>query len=419
MITEVRFSDIAPIYSDKIGIEIRSEENLSENDLKLITKAEFDKKIKIETWSAIGTNQQQAYSTHGLFRYFGKFPPSIATYLISTYTKEGDLVIDPMSGSGSTALECLFTKRKCIANDVNPLSVDIIKVKTTHIEKKILLDEFVRMEEAYHPLTYEEYPFKPEDCNSEHWFLEKTCDSLRGIKKLIEEITDNDVKNFYNIIFASVVRKVSKATTQQGRLFLDLDTAVEETFPVFKKKAMKEIENVSQLPHKEKDSIMVMNCDLRNDLMNKYRNTAELVILHPPYFNSYKYSSINCLESGWMGIERAKVRPHEIREFFKVGKPEKYVEYVDDMECALNKALSFLKPNGMLALMIGDTVIRGEYIPVTNTLINRIDGDLYDVEKIVIRVPRYTEASWVTSQRRKTNDIGIVINDFIVLFRKR
>lgn len=418
MYTETFFEGLSPVHTNKIGIEIRTENDLSPNDLALVEKACFDKKIPLESWCVIGTNQQQAYSTHGLFRYFGKFPPSIATHLICEYTNLGDIVIDPMSGSGSTAVECLHLNRKCLANDINPLCQKIITVKTTQLDRNSLLSTLAYIEENYKPLSYDEYNFIPNDCNYEHWFLPETCDSLRGLKYIISTIDDKKIENFFEIIFASIIRRVSKATTQQGRLFLDVETAVADAFPFFKKKALKEIENINNLPV-DNSFIQIINDDIREIQKHKYKGKAQLVILHPPYFNSYKYSSINCLESGWLDFQRSEVRPHEIREFFKVGKPEKFIEYVDDMEDALNNSLSFLKKDGVLALMIGDTVIKGKYIPVTNTLISRIDSKKYKVEKIAIRVPRYTEASWVTSQRRKANGIGITINDFIIIIRKR
>ena len=53
------------------------------------------------------------------------------------------------------------------------------------------------------------------------------------------------------------------------------------------------------------------------------------MILHPPYFNSYKYSSVNSLEMGWLGFDRLEYNKKEIREFFKVGKPENVDKYVD------------------------------------------------------------------------------------------
>ncbi len=40
-------------------------------------------------WACEASNRAQQYSTHGLFRYFGKFPPYVAQELISDYTAPG------------------------------------------------------------------------------------------------------------------------------------------------------------------------------------------------------------------------------------------------------------------------------------------------------------------------------------------
>lgn len=41
-------------------------------------------------------------------------PVELLEYLILTYTKEGDLVLDPTAGSGTTAIACMNTGRRCI-----------------------------------------------------------------------------------------------------------------------------------------------------------------------------------------------------------------------------------------------------------------------------------------------------------------
>ena len=40
------------------------------------------------------------------------------------------------------------------------------------------------------------------------------------------------------------------------------------------------------------------------------------------------------------------------------------------------------------------------------------------IEKVILRVPKYTEASWTASQRRNSEKVGITLNDFIILFRR-
>lgn len=412
------FNSLNNYYSDKVGIEIRSQEELIDREIALIEKSGLDQLAPVETWTALGTNQQLAYATHGIFRYFGKFPPPIATYMISQYTKEKDLVIDPMCGSGTTALEAGILKRRCAVNDVNPLSVLISKVKTTKIDKSLLEEKLEYLKANYRPMSLEEYAFVPVALKDpDHWFLKETSDSLRGIKYLIEQETNTNLKNFLKVIFAATIRRVSRATTQQGRLFLDVATALEDAFSTFEKRYEIGMKGLAELP--EISDIEYYNVDLKDLSAIDYEGKAKLVILHPPYFNSYKYSSVNGLEMGWLGYDRNQCNKKEVKEFFKVGKPENYERYVKDMSLALNNALNMLVPGGVLGLMIGDTIMKGEYIQVTRSLMDKLDSDKYEISKVVMRVPKYTEATWVASQRRDSNNIGITLSDYIVLIRKR
>ena len=412
------FNSLNSYYSDKVGIEIRNQEELIDQEIALIEKSGLDQLAPVETWTALGTNQQLAYATHGIFRYFGKFPPPIATYMISQYTNENDLVIDPMCGSGTTALEAGILKRRCVVNDLNPLSVLLSKVKTTKIDENVLVDKLEYFRSNYRPMNLEEYDFVPVALKDpDHWFLKETSDSLRGIKYLIEQETNAELKDFLNVIFAATIRRVSRATTQQGRLFLDVATALEDAFPTFEKRYEIGIKGLAELP--EISDIEYYNVDLKDLSAIDHEGKAKLVILHPPYFNSYKYSSVNSLEMGWLGYDRNQYNKKEVKEFFKVGKPENYERYVEDMSLALDNALNMLVPGGLLGLMIGDTIMKGEYIQVTKSLMEKVDTDKYEICKVAIRVPKYTEATWVASQRRDSNNIGITLSDYIVLIRKK
>ena len=401
---------------DKASLDIRSVETLTDNEKQLLASCKLAQFAPVEVWTAIGTNKQMAYSTHGVFRYFGKFPPPIATHLISTYTKDHDVVFDPMSGSGTTGVEAVLADRRCVLNDISPLSILLARVKTRHLEKSTLTCELEKIISKYRPLSCAEYDFTPQALRDPlHWFLPETCDSLRGIKFLIEKIEEPAIKDFFTVCFAAIVRRVSRATTQQGRLFLDVETAEKDALPFFIKRTQAAIEAVSGLPN-AKTLPDIRSFDLRAGIPNDLKKAANLIICHPPYFNSYKYSSVNSLELSWLDFNYREVSKGEVREFFKVGKEEKAELYVDDMEMTLRHLRSALKKNGVLALMIGDTVIHNNYIPVTHDLILRVQ-DIFNVELVVLRAPKYTEASWAASQRRETGKVGITLYDFIILLR--
>lgn len=400
------------------GIEIRKRVELNNVELDLLRNASLEDLGEIEAWTALGTNNQLSYSTHGIFRYFGKFPATIATHLINEYTSKSDYIMDPMSGSGTTAVESYLLERNCRVFDISPLSILLAKVKTTQIKKEILLQHFEQLKLEYKPLTKEEYDWAPIGLKDvDHWFLSATQDSIRGLIFLINKIENEDIKNFYTVCLAACIRSVSRATTQQGRLFLDVLTAKEDCWETFSKKVLKAIDAVSSLPNKKSEIEACLH-----DANEEYNlpSLNKLIIVHPPYFNSYKYSSINSLELAWLNTNHADVRKHEVREFFKVGKGEKVKFYVEDMVKTLTNMTKTLDKDGVLALMVGDSIIKGQYINATRQIIDSYlkENKKIIIEKVVLRVPKYTEASWTASQRRKSQNVGITLNDFIIIFRR-
>lgn len=71
-----------------------------------------------EFWTA---RQRQASSLHEI-SYRACFKPQLPRYFIERLTQPGDIVYDPFSGRGTTAIEAALLGRRVIANDVNPLS---------------------------------------------------------------------------------------------------------------------------------------------------------------------------------------------------------------------------------------------------------------------------------------------------------
>lgn len=70
----------------------------------------------------------------------GNIAGQIIMNLLYYYTKQGDLVLDPVAGGGSTIDACLVMGRKCLAFDINPLRDDIIQNDSTKlipIKKKV------------------------------------------------------------------------------------------------------------------------------------------------------------------------------------------------------------------------------------------------------------------------------------------
>lgn len=75
---------------------------------------------KYSTMSVIDKNfpidfQHKLRSEHG-----GQKPPKLCEQLIKTFTKEGQIILDPFAGVGGTLLGATISKRKAIGIDLNP-----------------------------------------------------------------------------------------------------------------------------------------------------------------------------------------------------------------------------------------------------------------------------------------------------------
>lgn len=76
--------------------------------------------------------------THSLYRYPARFSPMFARAAIETFTKPGDIVLDPFVGGSTTLVEALALGRHAVGVDVSELSLFLARVKTAlHSETEL------------------------------------------------------------------------------------------------------------------------------------------------------------------------------------------------------------------------------------------------------------------------------------------
>lgn len=85
----------------------------------------------LERVNGNGPNRQSTrYSAHGLHEYKGRFNPQIAKALLNIFgVKEGQWVLDPFCGSGTSLVEASHLGVNGIGTDINPLAVYLANAK--------------------------------------------------------------------------------------------------------------------------------------------------------------------------------------------------------------------------------------------------------------------------------------------------
>jgi DNA modification methylase len=123
---EVTFEDYKNFIKKTLEVTI---ENVK---FKLGQKKEIKelqpRNFKIENSTVWSFPERGSWATHYLnSKYRGNWAPEIARNLIIKYTKEGDLVLDQMVGSGTTLIECKLLGRNGIGVDINPSSIMVTR----------------------------------------------------------------------------------------------------------------------------------------------------------------------------------------------------------------------------------------------------------------------------------------------------
>lgn len=111
-------------------------------------------------------NRNWGHPWHSLCSYHGKLKPSIAHWLISEFTKEGDVILDPLCGVGTIPFEACLQGRVGVGNDLSELAYVVTKAKLekpnrSGVEDIICqLDEYIKKNKSSHSATeYENFGF--------------------------------------------------------------------------------------------------------------------------------------------------------------------------------------------------------------------------------------------------------------------
>ena len=84
--------------------------------------------FELETTTVWAFPNRGKWATHDA-KYRGNWSPYIPRNLILRYSQEGDTVLDPFVGGGTTAVEAKLTGRNFIGVDINPRAIEISNEK--------------------------------------------------------------------------------------------------------------------------------------------------------------------------------------------------------------------------------------------------------------------------------------------------
>ncbi|GFE57407.1 hypothetical protein [Geobacter sp. AOG1] len=361
----------------------------------------FLKNSNIEVWGDVGTNKDQNYLTHSLFRYFGKLPPVLTAKILREFvpaTISTPVVVDMMCGSGTTLVESIVHGFRSVGLDSNGLSIMVSKVKTTKIANskldKVYSDLLLRSK-GWNKISPSD-DYIPVMRNIDKWFTAETKDLLSISREALDTYKDDiDIYNFLFVSWLGIIRKCSNASVRTGRIFHDLQKPQQRVIDILFANIAANAKLIESLPSYDSTLIpKLMLGDARSFKVSDSR-ISDFTIMHPPYFALYKYSSdVLRFELEWGGYNRKDILKREVRDGFKTSKKEDVFGYIDDIVDCIANGARLTKKRSKICVVIGNSTLAEEQLPVVESVVLKAKELDINCSRIITRPINHAQAKY-------------------------
>lgn len=378
---EKKLSDL-----ERTTIKKDEEQTIVEGDLPPEIDIPFDAKLLL-----IG--EDQSYATHGIHKYPAKFIPEFPRWAMRKYSETGDTILDPFSGSGTTAVEAVMNDRTAYSIDIDPLALLLTEVKTTRVDPDQLRQAHQDLYERVNQDGKEPKSI-PEFKNRDHWFDPEITKKLAFIKEQIEKESNEDIQKLFMVSFSSIIRSVSNADPGSHKPCVrkGMDRNLPDPVDKFLDKLSENVEGAIKFYEEtsEDSKSKLVEKDARD--INCDDESVDLAVTSPPYINALDYARTHKLEYYWLGffsdslvdlkkkfVGTEKVYADQYKEFHEFGlneldkitksifeedKKRAYIVYkfFRDMKKHLKEVKRVVKPGGKYVMFVGNNQIKDHLV---------------------------------------------------------
>lgn len=420
-----------------------------------------------EFWDVSETISELAYLTHNFFRYYGKFPSKIGKLIIEDLKKSNqihdneDFILDNYSGSGTSLVEAKLHGFDSYGIDINPFAVLACKVKTQNydivtleryweeiykdisacnslfFENEIIQGELINNEaKDFEIIKKEISQFKDNNKDANKWFSERAIIGLSIIKHFLLKKIGSKEREFFELAFFSIIRRVSTAHDGEVRPHVNNKKRERNVFDAYEKKIVEMIKimkewNVVTKSTVLSESILCDNASHENvsefveNIVQSRNKQLGLVISHPPYLNCFDYIPVYKLKFMWAdgfddifyGYTLKDIKTMEIKSY-PANSHEKIERYfMHNIKCYQN-IFDNLKPGGYCCVVIGDCTLREKLFEVHKTFIKLLEEIGFNTIKIVYRSTAYGIGQYAYKHRADYNEDANRKKDAVLFFQK-
>lgn len=351
-------------------------------------------------------------SIQQLSPYVGKMKSGMARSIILAYSRPGNVVLDPFSGSGVVPYEAAILGRNAIGNDLNPYAYVLSQAKLTAPRT---IDEALGRLERH--LGVMERTKKDVDLDSVPAWVREFFhpDTLREALALFKGLRGED-DYFLEACFLGILHHVRPGflsypsshlvpylrvkkypPSQYPEMYAYRDVRSRMVAKV--QRAFRRAPGVSSALH--------LRCLSENSmyLPGVRDGEVDLIASSPPYYGALDYGRDNRLRLWFIGVEDYKEVDAKLTSNERV--------YVSQMTECIKTFFRVLRPGGYMALVLGDYHRNGRRMDSADTIAHIVEDEFGSqfplVDSLVDEVP---------DDRRTRRKTRTTLAEQIIVFRK-
>ncbi|MDW8043748.1 MAG: DNA methyltransferase [Nitrososphaerota archaeon] len=347
---------------------------------------EFAFELRYDLWRLPTFEPNFAYPVHRWFHFKEGFSRDLVELLAKRMgLREGDVVLDPFVGSGTTPLTCMELGLGAVGVDASPLMVLISFAKTRMYDPERLRAEAERLS-SVRLRTHDLSGLSPLVRRA---FRSETLHQLLSLREEVEGIGDRDVRAFFTLALMSAAMRCSYAV-KDGSVIRMERRPVPELPKAFRSKVRQMIDDVERIALKSGPAEIYLG-DAR-ELAFLGDGSVDAVITSPPYLNKIEYTKVYEIE---MELFLGGRKPDLVRSYIGLsprpgrvppeveGLPDSAVAYFVDIEQSLSEVLRVLRRGGRAAFVVSGGVYPGLVVEV-DLVLARIARRLgFEVERVI------------------------------------
>lgn len=354
--------------------------------------------VPMAIWDIPYTIPQLSYATHGHFRYYGKFPSSVAAMILEDYPAPNDdcCVIDNFCGSGTTLVEAKLRGIKSVGLDVSWLAAFASNIKTTLIDAHEVNDQFALVKRNFSHFANDESEALSDKFIIK-WFSADAAKDLSALQQALLLLPTGTTRDFLVLAFLAIIRRVSKAFDGEVRPHINKSKKPRDVWSAYEKKVRDMVASHTEFQKFVEEDVF-SKCYVHNNLNLRdidLPGNPYLVISHPPYLNSFDYRPVFSLEYFWgepfristntgseRGLEFDEIRAYPASESISQ-------QYYYHLRRTYSETYAVQQKGGLLAVVIGDCTVNKKLEPVLQRTASICESIGYTLEKVNLRTTHY------------------------------